>query len=78
VYKHVHVHRFGLCWQPEGGKAMFVADGDTLAEGVRVRDPARGVAVCEAVLASQGFMCVVDEKDIMPARDELARLGFLC
>ena len=29
-----------------------------------------------AVLASRGFMCAVEEKDILPARDALARLGF--
>ena len=51
-------------------------EGDTLAEGVRVRDPLRGDAVRAAVLTSRGFMCVVDEKDIIPARDALARLGF--
>jgi len=52
------------------------ATDETLAEGVRVPDPVRGDAVCAAVLASHGFMCVVDEKEIMPARDALARLGF--
>ena len=50
--------------------------GDTLAEGVRVRDPLRGDAVRAAVLRSHGFMYVVDEKDILPARNALARLGF--
>ncbi len=54
----------------------FVAEGDTLAEGVRVRDPLRRQAVRAAVLASHGFMCAVDEKDILPARNALAQLGF--
>jgi threonine synthase len=54
----------------------LVAEGDTLAEGVRVRDPLRREAVRAAVLASQGFMCTVDEKDILPARNALAQLGF--
>jgi len=31
--------------------------------------------VLAAVLASKGRMCAVDEKDILPARDALARLG---
>jgi threonine synthase len=57
-------------------QAEFVIDGDSLAEGVRVRDPLRAKAVCEAVLASRGFMCAVEEKDILPARDALAQLGF--
>ncbi len=60
-----------------GGKGLgVVADNDTLAEGVRVRQPLRGDAVLAAVVASRGSMGVVDEKDILPARDALARLGF--
>jgi threonine synthase len=63
---------------------LFTAGGDepgsvpeieTLAEGVRVRYPLRKDAVLAAVLKSGGSMRVVDEKDIMPARDALARLG---
>ena len=41
-----------------------------------MRDPLRGEAVRAAVVASRGFMCVIEEEDIMPARDALARLGF--
>jgi threonine synthase len=51
-------------------------DNSTLAEGVRVHDPLRKEAVLTAVLASQGLMCVVGEDKILPARDELAQLGF--
>jgi len=57
-------------------QARPVTEGETLAEGVRVRDPLRGDAVRAAVLRSRGFMVAVDEKDIMPARNALARLGF--
>jgi threonine synthase len=57
-------------------EAELVTEGDTLAEGVRVRDPLRREAVRAAVLNSRGFMCIVGEKDIIPARDALARLGF--
>jgi threonine synthase len=57
-------------------KMDLVTENDTLAEGVRVRDPLRGDAVLAAVMASRGSMCVVDEKDILPARDALAWLGF--
>ena len=65
--------------------ALFAAGGqepnqvteiETLAEGVRVRNPLRGDDVVAAVLTSHGFMLVVDENDILPARDALARLGF--
>jgi threonine synthase len=54
----------------------LVKENGTLAEGVRVRYPLRVAAVLEAVVASGGSMCVVDEKDILPACDALARLGF--
>jgi threonine synthase len=50
-------------------------ENGTLAEGVRVPDPVRGEAVRAAVLASCGFMGVVDEDEILPARDALARFG---
>jgi threonine synthase len=58
------------------GQPGLIKEIETLAEGVRVRNPLRREAVLAAVLASQGKMCVVDEMDILPAREELARLGF--
>jgi threonine synthase len=48
----------------------------TLAEGVEVRNPLRKNAVLQAVGISGGSICVVEENDILPARDALARLGF--
>ena len=48
----------------------------TLAEGVRVRDPLRAIAVLSAVQRSQGWMYAVEESEILPARDGLAKLGF--
>ncbi len=54
----------------------FVAENRTLAEGVRVRYPLRGDAVLAAVHASRGTMLAVDEGEILPGRDALARLGF--
>jgi len=33
-------------------------------------------AVIRAVVASHGSVCVVDEDEILPGRDRLARLGF--
>jgi threonine synthase len=55
---------------------MWVSEGDTLAEGVRVLHPLRGDAVLQAVSASEGRMLAVDEAEILPGRDELARRGF--
>jgi threonine synthase len=54
----------------------FVAENPTLAEGVKVRAPVRGEAVLQAVAAGSGSMCAVDEEEILPGRDALARLGF--
>lgn len=53
-----------------------VQEGKTIAEGIRVRHPLRGEQVLAAVKSSQGLMAVVDEDDIIPARDELAGRGF--
>ena len=54
----------------------FVADNETLAEGVRVRNPLRGGAVLEAVDRTGGFFATVDEEEILPGRDALGCLGF--
>lgn len=50
--------------------------GETLAEGIRIRDPLRGDQVLNAVISSRGLFTVVDEKEILPARNELALRGF--
>lgn len=47
----------------------------TLAEGVRVNNPLRADAVVTAVRASGGKFLAIDEDNILPGRDELARLG---
>lgn len=52
------------------------AENLTLAEGVRVSRPLRGEAVLAAVTDSGGSLFAVDEADILPGRDALARLGF--
>jgi threonine synthase len=54
----------------------LVAENFTLAEGVRVRNPMRGDSVLRVLGESHGFMCVVEENEIIPGRDALARLGF--
>jgi len=47
----------------------------TLAEGVRVTRPVRADAVVAAVRETGGRFVLVDEVDILPGRDELARRG---
>ncbi len=54
----------------------LVTEGATVAEGVRVRSPLRLQSVVSAVQASAGRFVAVDEGDILPGRDSLARLGF--
>jgi threonine synthase len=54
----------------------WVAEGETLAEGVRVRFPVRGDAVMQMLAEQDGLLVAVDEPDILPGRDQLARLGF--
>jgi threonine synthase len=54
---------------------VLVSDHPTLAEGVRVRYPLRGDAVVRAIRESEGAVIAVEETDILPARDALARLG---
>jgi threonine synthase len=57
----------GLAW---------ISEGETQAEGIRIRYPLRGDAVLQAVNACGGIFFAVDEEDILPGRDELARQGF--
>ncbi len=54
----------------------MVVEGETLAEGVRVRHPARGDAVMQLIAEQKGHLAAVDEPDILPGREALARLGF--
>jgi threonine synthase len=56
----------GLAW---------VTEGETLAEGVRVLQPVRGDELLRAVEASGGRFLAVEEEQILPARDSLARAG---
>jgi threonine synthase len=58
---------------PDG--LSWVSEGQTLAEGVRVRHPLRGDAVLEMVRRSGGLMLAVDEPDVLPAHQALARMG---
>lgn len=55
---------------------MWVSEGETLAEGVRVRYPLRGDTVLRTVEESGGFFIAIDEGDILTGRDQLARRGF--
>jgi threonine synthase len=54
----------------------FVTEGETVAEGVRVRTPVRAAAVVRLVRESSGRFVAVDEEFISPGRDVLAQMGF--
>jgi threonine synthase len=53
----------------------FVTEGETLAEGVRVRLPLRGDVILQTVQKTGGKFIAVDEAHILPGRDELAQRG---
>jgi threonine synthase len=53
----------------------FVTEGQTLAEGVRVKRPLRAGALLQMVEAGHGEFVPVDEIDILRGRDELAKRG---
>lgn len=65
---------WALSTQGAAGLA-WVTEGETLAEGVRVRQPVRGDELLRAVEASGGTVLAVEEEQIAPARDALARAG---
>jgi threonine synthase len=54
---------------------QWVTEGETLAEGVRVRNPHWGETLLQSVTASGGIFVAVAEDRILPGRDELSRLG---
>lgn len=63
-------------WRYGSGGLGLVAEGETMAEGVRVKDPMRGDAVLKALQDSGGAFVAVGEEAILPARDQLLSLGF--
>jgi len=59
-----------------GASAMgFITEGQTLAEGVRVKQPLRIGALLKMTQSGHGEFLPVDEVDILRGRDELARRG---
>lgn len=65
---------WALSTQGAAGLA-WVSEGDTLAEGVRVLQPLRGDELMLAVEASGGRFVAIEEEQILPARDALAKAG---
>ena len=61
----------------EGGAAglSLVSEGETIAEGIRVRHPIRGDQVLAAVDASKGKILAVEDEAILASRRILAQAG---
>jgi threonine synthase len=60
-----------------GGPGLsLVQEGETRAEGIRVRFPVRGDAVLGAVEATGGTIIAVTEEELLRAWDVLGRAGF--
>jgi threonine synthase len=57
----------GLSWS---------AEGQTIAEGIRVSQPLRGDALMQTLIANNGLVLAVDEEEILQGQAELARMGF--
>lgn len=60
-----------------GGAAglQMMGEGETIAEGIRIRNPIRGDAVLAAVERTGGWIEAVEEDDIAAGRQALARMG---
>ncbi len=54
-----------------------VDEGQTLAEGFRVRNPSHGVELLTLFQQGLGAFTGIDEQEILPARSELAQQGIL-
>jgi threonine synthase len=52
-----------------------IDEKETLAEGVRARNPVRGKIILELVRSTGGRFVVVEEQNILPGRDQLAYRG---
>ncbi len=55
----------------------WVSEGDTVAEGIRIKYPLLGDAVLKAVARSGGSFFVVDEHEILSALKIAAQMGFM-
>ncbi|MGH2583185.1 MAG: pyridoxal-phosphate dependent enzyme [Anaerolineales bacterium] len=65
---------WSLSTQGAAGLA-WVTEGETLAEGVRVQQPVRGDELLRAVENSGGRFVAVEEEEILPSRESLAKAG---
>ena len=55
----------------------WTTEGETIAEGIRIRYPLRGDQIISLIENKQGRIVVVSEEEILVAHAELAKRGFL-
>ena len=53
----------------------WVTEGETLAEGVRIKYPLRGDAILQMIMRENGQFVVAEEDQIQPGRNQLAKMG---
>ena len=63
-------------WAEFTGNKIDVKEGETLAEGVRVKQPVRSQALLRAMHGKDDRFVLVEEDQILSGRDALARQGF--
>lgn len=52
-----------------------ITEGETIAEGIRIKSPLRSAAILDQLQKSHGLAVAVEENEILNGRDALARLG---
>jgi threonine synthase len=65
-------------WKLLSGKAASleqVSEGETIAEGIRIKSPLRAEAIIDQIEKSNGIAVAVEETEILAGRDALGRLG---
>jgi threonine synthase len=56
--------------------AIEILEEDTIAEGIRIKNPLRGETIINHLNEIDGIITVVDEAEIVLGQQKLARLGF--
>lgn len=63
-------------WDRALSLAAQAPAGRTIAEGIAITRPVRGIEILRAIYATQGGVVTVSEEEIAQARDDMARAGF--
>lgn len=55
--------------------SLEVSEGETIAEGIRIKSPLRAQAVLDEIRNSDGMVIAIEENEIKTGREDLARMG---